>query len=1106
VVTPSTEAVVQPGMVVIPGSIQSVLGCPGDWQPDCEATALAYDANDDLWSATFTLPAGEYEYKAALEGTWDVNYGVNAEANGGNIALVLTEETAVRFIYNHTTHWVTDSVNSLIINVAGSYQSQIGCLGDWQPDCLKSLLQDIDGDGVYSYQTAALTTGSYEAKVAANESWTLNWGDGGAQGGANIPFVVAEDNQLVEFSFDTNNGNRMTIIVGGEVPPKAGNLTLAQAHWINADTIAWDIDRIPGAEYRLYYSPTGGLVLNDEGITGGEYIVLMVDRAGIGDAAIAEFPHLADYVALKLDTADADKVPEILRGQIAVISTYNQGIVQDATSVQIPGVLDALYAEPAAAAPLGIVFNEDRAPLFNLWAPTAQSVRVYWFSDADPTAEPEQIQEMSMDAATGIWQYWGDPTWYNTSYLFEVTVYAPSVGQVVTNMVTDPYSFGLAVDSQRSLIIDLNDAATMPEGWASVAKPALAAPEDIVLYELHVRDFSIHDTSVPAEHRGTYLAFTDTTSNGMTHLRNLAEAGLTHIHLLPVFDIATIQEDPADRTAIAPAAMALFAPDGTEQQELVNSVRDRDGFNWGYDPLHYTVPEGSYSTAPYAANRIVEFRQMVQALNENGLRVVMDVVYNHTNASGQNEKSVLDRIVPGYYHRLNLDGRVETSTCCSNTATEHAMMGRLMLDSLRTWATAYKIDGFRFDLMGHHMLSDMEAVRALLDGLTVDADGVDGSQIYVYGEGWNFGEVADNARGINATQLNMGGTGIGTFNDRVRDAVRGGNPFGGLQEQGFATGLYVQPNEVETRTPAEQLERLLLMTDQIRVALAGNLRDYALVNQYGDTVTGADIEYNGAPTGYTLDPQEHIVYIEAHDNETFFDVIQTKAPTDLPLSERIRMHNLGVSLTALSQGVPFFHAGMDMLRSKSGDKDSYNSGDWFNFLDFSYQDNGWGRGLPIADKNRDNWTLWSPLLANPDLSPSQADIEGSIAHFEEMLTIRRSSLLFRLQTAEQVSQVVRFHNTGVDQIPGLIVMELNDTVGASIDPIYSVVLVLFNASPDSVTYTVDDLVGFPLGLHQVQVISADERVRGSSFDPATGTFTIPGRSTSVFVALDQNLQ
>ena len=194
----------QPDMVVVPGTIQSVLGCSADWQTDCAASALTYDADDDLWQATFDLPAGDYEYKVALNGTWDVNYGLNALPGGANIPLSLAEDTSVKFIYSNTTHWVTDSVNSLIANVPGSFQSEIGCPGDWGPDCLRTLLQDPDGDGVYVYATSTIPPGAYEAKVALNESWDLNYGAEGAPGGANIAFTVAEEGTLTEFSFDTS--------------------------------------------------------------------------------------------------------------------------------------------------------------------------------------------------------------------------------------------------------------------------------------------------------------------------------------------------------------------------------------------------------------------------------------------------------------------------------------------------------------------------------------------------------------------------------------------------------------------------------------------------------------------------------------------------------------------------------------------------------------------------------------------------------------------------------------------------------------------------------------------------------------------------------------
>ena len=292
----------------------------------------------------------------------------------------------------------------------------------------------------------------------------------------------------------------------------------------------------------------------------------------------------------------------------------------------------------------------------------------------------------------------------------------------------------------------------------------------------------------------------------MRHLRQLARSGLNTVHLLPVNDIATIEERRSEQQEPA-CDLAALPPDSEQQQECVAAVAERDGFNWGYDPLHYTTPEGSYATNPEGTPRTRQFRRMVQGLNGAGLRVVIDVVYNHTPASGQDPKSILDRLVPGYYQRLSPStGQVETSTCCANTATEHAMMEKLMIDSVVTWAKQYKLDGFRFDLMGHQPKSAMEKVRRALDRLTLAKDGVDGRRIYLYGEGWNFGEVADNARFVQASQLEMAGTGIGTFNDRLRDAVRGGGPFDeNPRIQGFASGQYTDPNgDPINGSPAEQ--------------------------------------------------------------------------------------------------------------------------------------------------------------------------------------------------------------------------------------------------------------------------------------------------------------
>ncbi len=1084
-------ALPQPEMVVIPGTLQSEAGCPSDWLPDCAATALVFDEEDGIWQGTFTVqPANDQDskgprYKAALNGGWAENYGLGGQSGGGDVPLVVDQATDVKFYYDHKTHWVTDNFNSQIVTAIGDFQTQLGCAQASDPGCLRSWLQDADGDGLYTLSTRALKAGTYQAQAALDEA--LDQVYGGPDGP--VSFTVKADGDEIFFGFDAASN---TFIVSTTGAPK-GDLSKARAHWVKRDLFMWKVDKpAEGTTYRLYFSPTGGLAITPEGITGGDFLTLKYSFGGLTADLQFKFPHLASgYAPLKLDPADFGRVPELLKGQLALAVVDKDGRLLDATAVQIPGVLDNLYTYNG---PLGVVYT-GAVPTLRVWAPTAKTVTVHVFADSQTTAAT--AVPMTLDAATGVWSATGTPAWTGQFYLYEVEVYVPSTGQVEKNLVTDPYSFSLSTNSRRSQIVNLDDPALAPSGWAELPAPALAAPEDSVIYELHVRDFSVNDLTVPAELRGTFKAFTVADSDGMKHLQALAAAGLTHIHLLPAFDIASVNEDKSTWQAPDPAELAALPGDSDQQQAQLSDLRDADGFNWGYDPLHYTTPEGSYATDPDGAARIREFREMVQALHASGLRVVMDVVYNHTNASGQSEKSVLDKVVPGYYYRLNGDGFVERSTCCENTATEHAMMEKLMVDSVRTWATAYKVDGFRFDLMGHHMLRNMVAVRASLDALTPAQNGVDGRAVYVYGEGWNFGEVADNARGQNATQLNIGGTGIGVFNDRLRDAARGGGPFGDPREQGFLTGLFTAPSGYDQGSADDERAKLLRYMDWLRVGLAGNLRDYEFVDASGRTVAGEAVDYNGSPAGYTLDPQENIVYISAHDNETLFDAIQWKAPISATLAERVRMNNLGLSVVLLSQGVPFFHAGDDLLRSKSLDRNTYNSGDWFNKLDFTYQTNNWAVGLP--SEGRDRWDLMRPLLADPALKATPADIEAARRHFLELLQVRRSSPLFRLETAEDVQARLGFLNTGPEQIPGLIVMTLDDRAGGDLDPNAELIVALFNADDEPLSFAAAGLQGLDLALHPVLAASADPTVRTAAFDSASGAFTVPGRTAAVFV-------
>jgi pullulanase len=745
---------------------------------------------------------------------------------------------------------------------------------------------------------------------------------------------------------------------------------------------------------------------------------------------------------------------------------------------------DDLDAKYDYTGELGVTYDGN-IPTLRVWAPTADSVSVKLYATSTGSTVAQTVA-MTFDDTTGVWSATGDVSWTGMYYLYYVDVGSKY-------HVTDPYSVSLSTDSKRSQVIDLDDDTLKPADWDALGdttpKPTLTSFTDMVIYELHIRDFSANDTTVSAEKRGKFTAFTETNSNGINHLKRLKEAGVTHIHLLPAFDFDFVYEDESDRTE--PSIPSNTSGASGAAASIVKTRAYTDAFNWGYDPLHYGVPEGSYASDPDGATRIREFREMVQAINGLGLRVVMDVVYNHTSAKGASSNSVFDKIVPNYYYRGTSD------SCCPDTASEHEMMEKLMIDTLVRWATAYKVDGFRFDLMGFHPKQTLLNIRAALDALTVATNGVDGTKIYIYGEGWDFGAVKNNALFTNATQLNMADTGIGTFNDRLRDAIRGGSP---VNSSTYQTKGFGNAEDYTTDT-------LLYDADLVRIGMAASLQDYSLVEKGGTTQTGINLPYNGQlNAGYAKKPTDVINYVSAHDNETLFDVTQIKASSSATLAERLRMHVLAESIVALSQGIPFFHAGDELLRSKSMDKDSYNSSDWFNRIDFSYQTNNWAVGLPPEEKNSSNYSVISPLLTNAALAPDADDITASLEQFEEFLKIRRDSKLFRLDTADDIKTRVKFYNTGSSQTAGLIVMSIDDdaVVGlADLDPAYSRVVVAINATGNSINYSNNSApwFGSTLALHPCLAASSDATTQSSQYD--TGTFTIPGRTTAVFVQVQE---
>ncbi len=486
-----------------------------------------------------------------------------------------------------------------------------------------------------------------------------------------------------------------------------------QAYWLDRHRLAIQPQYFQSSwTYFLNASPSGGLQLGDSGVTGGTSLQLVQGGALTADE-LMRYPQLAGYAVLQVPrSAPLATIQQYLRGQVAVSAVDSTSTLKYATGIQIGGVLDDLYDYSGK---LGVIFHSDDSELapiqIKLWAPTAQSVSLQIFNQADDTS-PAAI--IPMRQSNGVWVANGNRSWEGKYYLYSVSVYVPGDHAVDSNLTTDPYSIDISVNGGKSRITNLDAGATKPAGWDESDAPPLHSLGDMSIYELHIRDFSINDTTVPAQDRGRYGAFNDQNSNGMKHLRALAQSGLKAVHIMPSFHFASVNEDQS--TWQTTGDLSMYPPDGAEQQQAVIGIQGADGYNWGYDPVHFMTPEGSYAVNP--DDRVLEYRTMVEGLHGAGLRVIQDVVFNHTNASGEGPNSNLDEVVPGYYHRLDAGGRLETGSCCADTASEHRMMEKLMIDTLVLNARQYKIDGFRFDIMNFHFTYNMRNIQQALAALT----------------------------------------------------------------------------------------------------------------------------------------------------------------------------------------------------------------------------------------------------------------------------------------------------------------------------------------------------------------------------------------------------
>jgi len=854
-----------------------------------------------------------------------------------------------------------------------------------------------------------------------------------------------------------------------------------RAQWLDANHISFKLS--PGT----YISNSTQFFLVDSALS-----------VKSGTAILLPLLGLKDNVAL-LDSSMLSRsdVNRLLRQALKVVITTSNRQILETSALQLAGILDELYYYNGPD--LGGDCRGAQCSL-KLWAPTAQRVRVFIFSRADTPLDQAQILNLN-DGPQGVWSLTLPGEFKNSYYLYEVQVYNPLTDKIETSLVTDPYSKSLSMNGWRSQLVDLQDPTLTPPSWDSLRKPVLNNLKDAVIYELHIRDFSVTDSTVVESLRGTYLAFTQKNSAGMSHLRSLAEAGLTHVHLLPFNDFGSVNEDKTTWENYDGSNSNLQEP-----QSILSGIRASDPFNWGYDPVHYFAPEGSYSTHPQSATRIFEVRKMVQSLNEAGLRVIQDVVFNHTYENALHPMSIFDKVVPQYYYRLDDEGQVQRSSCCYDTASEHRMMEKLMIDSVLHWARAYKIDGFRFDLMSFHSRATLDRLRQALRGLTLAKDGVDGAKILLYGEGWSFGSYYWSHPTEAMTLESSYGTGYGFFNDRLRDAVRGGTTNSAeIADQGFATGLFFDFNSepANRNTPLrleEQKEKLLHLGDVIKGGLAGNLRDYRLKEHLGSTIRLGELRFRNAPVGVAAQALETVNYVAGHDGYGLWDAIQAKSPfytsgrtpPTAALEDRQRMHQLALAIPLLGQGIPFIEAGTELLRSKNGDQDSYDSGDFFNRIEWNGSTNFWGRALPPAWKNISDWPFWQPRLQESALQVTPEAIAKTRNYFLALLRLRKSSPLFHLNTLDEISRQVSFIDNQTQAEPGLIAMYLKGSAES--------LLVFFNASREDRIFT-HPLLQEPWTLHPLLDPQVDPVLSAVSVDAVGGRIRLPGRSTVVLKAL-----
>ncbi len=515
---------------------------------------------------------------------------------------------------------------------------------------------------------------------------------------------------------------------------------------------------------------------------------------------------------------------------------------------------------------LGAIYSR-KGTTFKVWAPTASSVilRLYR-TGSDEETNSGIISETNLEKSeeTGVWYVYIEGDVKNIYYTYLITVDGK------TKETTDVYSKAVGVNGKRSMVVDLK--STNPEGWDADKHVYSKNPTDAIVWEVHVRDFSIHSSSgVLDKYKGKYLAFKQrgTTLNNEgkipTCLDYLVDQGVNYVQLLPISDYETVDERSYDPL----------------------------NYNWGYDPQNYNVPEGSYSTDPYNGEvRINEFKQMVKTLHDNGIGIIMDVVFNHTYTTD----SCFERTVPGYYYRMREDGTFCDGSCCSNvTASNHKMFRKYMVDSIKYWIEEYHIDGFRFDLMGCHDITTMNMIREEVDKL----DGGNGKNIILYGEPWAanlYDNGIDSSEAAIQRNLHKLSNRIGGFNDAFRDSLKGSTDG--------CDCAYIQGCGGFTR--------------KIQAGITGNTSDL-----FGNN--------------FSRCPSQTVSYVSAHDNLTLYDkIVKSQSRADyIRYEDSVKINKLCEAIIMTSQGISFSQAGEEFCRTKWGDNNSYKSSDFVNSIDWN---------------------------------------------------------------------------------------------------------------------------------------------------------------------------